>query len=196
MGSCCNRQGIRVHQALRTLDQLAIGDRAVVQRVDCAPRVGCRLMEMGLLPGTRIELVRRAPFGDPLEIRLRGYLLSLRRSEASGVALRPEGQAELDADGGQAGAGDAASGAPGRFPPQTPRAEPAGPRLPRVLVAGNPNAGKTTIFNALTGARARVGNYPGVTVARASRRITLPGGVSTEVVDLPGTYSPQHPLAR
>ncbi len=175
-----------MHQSLRTLDQLAIGDRAVVHRVDCAPRVGCRLMEMGLLPGTPIEMVRRAPFGDPLEIRLRGYLLSLRRSEASGVALRPEGQAALDDDGRRA---DAESAAPERFPAHPPRAEPAGPRVPRVLVAGNPNAGKTTIFNALTGARARVGNYPGVTVSRASRRITLPSGVSTELVDLPGTYS-------
>ena len=175
-----------MHQSLRTLDQLAIGDRAVVHRVDCAPRVGCRLMEMGLLPGTPVELVRRAPFGDPLEIRLRGYLLSLRRSEASGVALRPEGQAALDDDGRRA---DAVSAAPERFPAHPPRAKPAGPQMPRVLVAGNPNAGKTTIFNALTGARARVGNYPGVTVSRASRRITLPSGVSTELVDLPGTYS-------
>ena len=143
-------------------------------------------MEMGLLPGTRIELVRRAPFGDPLEIRLRGYLLSLRRTEAAGVALRPEGDSPLDDDGQEAVAGEAA---PGRFPAHPRRSEPSGARVPRVLVAGNPNAGKTTIFNALTGARARVGNYPGVTVSRASRRITLPNGASTELIDLPGTYS-------
>ncbi len=178
-----------MHQALRTLDQLAIGDRAVVHRVDCAPRVGCRLMEMGLLPGTRIELVRRAPFGDPLEIRLRGYLLSLRRTEAAGVALRPEGDSPLDDEDTAAATGEAASAAPGRFPAHPHRSEPGPARIPRVLVAGNPNAGKTTIFNALTGARARVGNYPGVTVSRASRRITLPNGASTELIDLPGTYS-------
>ena len=168
-------------QPVRTLDQLATGDRAVVQRVGCAPRVGCRLMEMGLLPGTRVEMVRRAPFGDPLEIRLRGYLLSLRRSEASGIALRPEEHAPA--------AGEPAPGEPECFAAHPRRAERSGARVPRVLVAGNPNAGKTTIFNALTGARARVGNYPGVTVARASRRVTLPGGVSTELVDLPGAYS-------
>ncbi len=175
-----------MHQALRTLDQLAIGDSAVVHRVDCAPRVGCRLMEMGLLPGTRIEMVRRAPFGDPLEIRLRGYLLSLRRSEASGVALRPEAHAP---DGAEAAAGTAGAAEPGRFLPHPQRPESSGARVPRVLVAGNPNSGKTTIFNALTGARARVGNYPGVTVARASRRITLPKGSPAELVDLPGAYS-------
>ena len=178
-----------MHQALRSLDQLAIGDSAVVHRVACASRVGCRLMEMGLLPGTRIELVRRAPFGDPLEIRLRGYLLSLRRSEASGVQLVPEGQA-LDDDGAEAPAAATAPAVePGRFPAHEPRPDPSGARLPRVLVAGNPNAGKTTIFNALTGARARVGNYPGVTVARASRQITLPNGSPAELVDLPGAYS-------
>ena len=178
-----------MHQALRSLDQLAIGDSAVVHRVACASRVGCRLMEMGLLPGTRIELVRRAPFGDPLEIRLRGYLLSLRRSEASGVQLVPEGQA-LGDDGAEAlPAATAPAVEPGRFPAHEPRLDPSGARLPRVLVAGNPNAGKTTIFNALTGARARVGNYPGVTVARASRQITLPNGSPAELVDLPGAYS-------
>ena len=178
-----------MHQALPTLDQLAIGDSAVVHRVDCAPRVGCRLMEMGLLPGTRVEMVRRAPFGDPLEIRLRGYLLSLRRSEASGVALRPDAYAPDGDDGAEAAAGMARAAETGRFPAHEPRAETSAARVPRVLVAGNPNSGKTTIFNALTGARARVSNYPGVTVARASRRISLPDGSPAELVDLPGAYS-------
>ena len=62
-------------------------------------------------------------------------------------------------------------------------------RVPRVLVAGNANSGKTTVFNALTGARAQVSNYPGVTVTRTSRRVTLPDGSGVEIVDLPGTYS-------
>ena len=77
-----------MHQGLRTLDQLPIGESAVVQRIDCDRRVGGRLMEMGLLPGTRIEMIRRAPFGDPLEVRLRGYLLSLRSADASAEVWR------------------------------------------------------------------------------------------------------------
>ena len=81
-----------MHQSLRTLDQLPIGNRAIVRRVDCDRRVGCRLMEMGLLPGTSVEMVRRAPLGDPLKIRLRGYLLSLRQVEAAGVLLFQEGR--------------------------------------------------------------------------------------------------------
>ena len=69
-----------MHQGLRTLDKLPTGTSAVVHQVGCDRAVARRLMEMGLLPGTTIETVRRAPLGDPLEIRLRGYLLSLRRS--------------------------------------------------------------------------------------------------------------------
>jgi ferrous iron transport protein B len=138
-------------------------------------------MEMGLLPGTRIEMVRRAPFGDPLEIRLRGYLLSLRSADAAEVSLAPLDQV---ASGG-AGAASGAS----RFDAHPPREVAPRARAPRVLVAGNANSGKTTIFNALTGARAKIGNYPGVTVTRSSRQITLPGGADVELVDLPGTYS-------
>ena len=57
-----------MHQRLRTLEQLAIGQRGVIRHIDCDRRTGCRFMEMGLLPGTPIEMVRRAPLGDPLEI--------------------------------------------------------------------------------------------------------------------------------
>ena len=59
----------------------------------------------------------------------------------------------------------------------------------RVLVVGNPNAGKTSVFNSLTGAHARVANYPGVTVSRYSQAITLPSGRWAEIIDTPGTYS-------
>ena len=171
-----------MHQGLHTLDKLPIGESAVVHRIDCQRRVGSRLMEMGLLPGARVEMVRRAPFGDPLEIRLRGYLLSLRSADAAGVLLAPPGQVD-------AGGGDGAPAGRTRFDVHPPRAAVARTRAPRVLVAGNANSGKTTIFNALTGARAKVGNYPGVTVTRSSRQITLPDGAAVELVDLPGTYS-------
>lgn len=173
-----------MHQGLRTLDQLPAGGVGVIHRVGGQPRVARRLMEMGLLPGTRIETVGRAPLGDPLEVRLRGYLFSLRHADAAHVQLLPDGRADL------AEAGDAA--APNRLPAHEPAAEAdadGAARVPRVLVAGNANSGKTTVFNALTGARAHIGNYPGVTVTRASRRVALPGGAPVEIVDLPGTYS-------
>ncbi len=140
-------------------------------------------MEMGLLAGTRIETMRRAPLGDPLKIRLRGYLLSLRLKDAAQITLAPDASAVPGAD-------DLAPvGATYRFPAHPPRSTSEAARVPKVLVAGNANSGKTTVFNALTGARAQVSNYPGVTVTRSSRRVTLPDGSPAEIVDLPGTYS-------
>ena len=144
-------------------------------------------MEMGLLPGTRIEMVRRAPLGDPLEIRLRGYLLSVNSLEAADVHLAPDGQADPDVYA--AGGNGRESAVPTRFATHPPGDGAPHERPSRVLVAGNANSGKSTIFNALTGARAKVGNYPGVTVTRASREVELRDGARVEVVDLPGTYS-------
>ena len=71
----------------RTLDSLQPGESAVVQSLGCEPETGACLMEMGLLPGTPIQFVRSAPLGDPIEITLRGYHLSLRRAEASGIVV-------------------------------------------------------------------------------------------------------------
>ena len=71
------------------LDQLRPGDRCVIQGIDGAPSVVRRLMELGLVPGTPVELVRKAPFGDPFELIVRGTHLSLRRSEAGYVHVEP-----------------------------------------------------------------------------------------------------------
>lgn len=71
----------------RTLGALAVGDAAVVRTVGGRRELACRLMEMGLLPGTRVEVVRVAPLGDPLELRLRGYSLSVRRADALEVEV-------------------------------------------------------------------------------------------------------------
>ena len=168
-----------MHQALRTLDQLPLGATAVVHHVGCDRVVARRLMEMGLLPGTEIQTIRRAPLGDPLKIRLRGYLLSLRLADAAQIRIFPEGE--------QASGQDDSTSDPYRFVANPP-AETISAGIPRVLVAGNANSGKTTIFNALTGARAQVSNYPGVTVTRSSQQVTL-GDSEVEIIDLPGTYS-------
>ena len=167
---------------LPTLDQLPIGASTVVQRVGGDRSVARRLMEMGLLPGTQIEAIRRAPLGDPLEIRLRGYLLSLRLADAAHIQLAPVGGTDIPEQPGR-------DATPYRFAAHDPTGATPTTHVPRVLVAGNANSGKTTVFNALTGARAQVSNYPGVTVTRSSRRVTLPGGAPVEIIDLPGTYS-------
>ena len=172
-----------MHQGPQTLDRLPLGESAVVHHVGGGRQVSRRLMEMGLLPGTRVAAIRRAPLGDPLELRLRGYLLSLRLADAAQIALAAKPSGDADDEVGQP------IGAPYRFPGYGARESTRLTRVPRVLVAGNANSGKTTVFNALTGAHAQVSNYPGVTVTRSSRRVTLPGGSPAEIIDLPGTYS-------
>jgi ferrous iron transport protein A len=72
-----------------SLAELEVGAEAVVESVRCARPVARRLMEMGLLPGTHVEVVRVAPLGDPIELSLRGYSLSIRRSEAADIGVEP-----------------------------------------------------------------------------------------------------------
>ncbi len=76
-------------EATRSLDLLAAGERAVIASVDCPPPIARRLMELGLIPGTEVEMIRRAPLGDPMEISARGVHLSLRRSEARWIDVAP-----------------------------------------------------------------------------------------------------------
>jgi Fe2+ transport system protein FeoA len=75
--------------AERALDRLASRERGVIVRLDCEPPIARRLMELGLVPGTEVEMIRRAPLGDPLEISVRGLHLSLRRSEARRIHVAP-----------------------------------------------------------------------------------------------------------
>jgi ferrous iron transport protein A len=75
----------------RSLLDLPLGEHAEIASVDCGRRLSRRLMEMGLLPGTRVRVVRVAPLGDPIELRVRNYSLSVRRAEAAKIAVRPEG---------------------------------------------------------------------------------------------------------
>lgn len=77
---------------MRTLAELRVGSQAVVARIDGADELSCRLMEMGLTPGVELRVVGVAPLGDPLELELRGYRLSVRRSEAARVQLQIDDQ--------------------------------------------------------------------------------------------------------
>ena len=76
-----------------SLVDLPLGQHAEIVSIDCERRLSRRLMEMGLLPGTRLRVVRVAPLGDPIELRVRNYSLSLRRAEAAKIAVHPEGAA-------------------------------------------------------------------------------------------------------
>jgi Fe2+ transport system protein FeoA len=73
-----------------SLAELPLGQHAEIASIDCERRLSRRLMEMGLLPGTHVRVVRAAPLGDPIELRVRNYSLSVRRAEAAKIAVRPE----------------------------------------------------------------------------------------------------------
>ena len=176
------------------LDALEIGKDAIVASVeseDAALRQ--HILDMGLTPGTEVTMMRYAPMGDPLEIRLRGYELTLRRADAARITLQdvhdtnvpPRQNARIGrtahpelgephrnlvprrGEGGQASVPD---DAPLTF-----------------ALAGNQNCGKTTLFNQLTGSNQHVGNFPGVTVDRKDGIIR--SHPNATITDLPGIYS-------
>ncbi|WP_417228825.1 ferrous iron transport protein B [Thermophilibacter sp.] len=170
------------------LDELEIGKDAVVASVDCdEASLRQHILDMGLTPGVEVTLMKRAPMGDPIEIRLRGYELTLRRDDAAHIALTdvhdmhdlPRGRERLEA-----------SVHPAIGEKYAPRA--AGTAIPegrplKLALAGNQNCGKTTLFNALTGSNQHVGNFPGVTVDRKDGQVK--GHPEATVTDLPGIYS-------
>ena len=193
------------------LSELARGQAGVVEAVHGEGSVRRHLLDMGLTPNAVVTLQKAAPMGDPIQVTVRGYELTLRLSEADNVlvqALDPQDRSDTptgaDAARPQA-AGTAAT--PTARADRTPLPHPGlgefGPAeeayraharraaaktgpLTFALV-GNQNCGKTTLFNQLTGANQHVGNFPGVTVDRKDGAIR--GHAEATVTDLPGVYS-------
>ena len=172
-----------------TLKDLNIGETAVVGTVGGEGALRQHFLDMGLIPGEEVTLVKFAPMGDPMELSIHGYELTLRLDDASriGVTLAKapavkKAAAESDKPVEHPGLGEG-----GRY--HTKKGEnplPDGTTLTFAL-AGNQNCGKTTLFNQLTGSNQHVGNFPGVTVDRKSGAIR--NNPNTEVTDLPGIYS-------
>lgn len=143
---------------------------------------------MGLTPGTEVTMMKYAPMGDPLEIRLRGYELTLRKDDAARIEL--VGIHDTDT-GPRANAAIGTTEHPalgeGTYSPRAAKtAVPEGAPL-HFALAGNQNCGKTTLFNQLTGSNQHVGNFPGVTVDRKDG--TIRNHPEASVTDLPGIYS-------
>ncbi len=156
---------------LDRLDGMKTATKGTIRSVAGDASFRRRLLELGVVPGTAIEVTKVAPMGDPIEVEIRGARFFLRKEEASSVIV------------------DAASepAVPGRVEPRIHHAPVS--RTYHLAVAGNPNTGKTTLFNALTGASGRVGNYPGITVERLTAHMRLKSNLNVELVDVPGTYS-------
>ena len=171
-----------------TLKDLNIGETAVVGTVGGEGALRQHFLDMGLIPGEEVTLVKFAPMGDPMELSIHGYELTLRLDDAAriGVTLAKAPAAKKAAAESEKPVEHPGLGEGGRY--HTKKGEnplPDGTTLTFAL-AGNQNCGKTTLFNQLTGSNQHVGNFPGVTVDRKSGAIR--NNPNTEVTDLPGIY--------
>ena len=172
-----------------TLKELKIGESAVIDAVGGAGALRQHFLDMGLIPGEKVTLVKFAPMGDPMELQIHGYELTLRLDDAAQIEITPAAAAPAAAPARRENkmVEHPGLGEGGRY--HTKQGEhplPEGKTLTFAL-AGNQNCGKTTLFNQLTGSNQHVGNFPGVTVDRKSGAIKE--HPETEVTDLPGIYS-------
>ncbi len=172
-----------------TLMRLEPGKSAVITEVGGEGALRQHFLDMGVIPGARVTTVKYAPMGDPMELMIHGYKLTLRLADADRITVEPvadeeepETLAEPRREAYHPGLGEG-----GKYHPKgSGDPLPEGTKLTFALV-GNQNCGKTTLFNALTGANQHVGNFPGVTVDRKDGPIQR--RPDTLVTDLPGIYS-------
>ena len=189
------------------LNELEIGKKAKIISVAGEGQLRHHILDMGLIPGTVVTLVKYAPMGDPMELLVRGYELTLRVDDAKLIGIEPVSNAEkntdsknksennnLDKAGKEKNSKKSGSviehpglGEGGRYHVK----EHENPLLDTELLTfgllGNQNCGKTTLFNQVTGSNQHVGNFPGVTVDRKSGMLRQ--NENTEITDLPGIYS-------
>ena len=172
-----------------TLKEIKEGQAARVLSVGGSGALRQHFLDMGIIPGTDIRIVKYAPMGDPVEICLHGYELTLRLDDADKIEVRPisDDTVRQDEEPAKTVNEHLGLGEDGRFHPKgSGEALPGGTVL-RFALVGNQNSGKTTLFNQLTGSKQHVGNFPGVTVDRKDGIILR--HMDTLITDLPGIYS-------
>lgn len=173
------------------LSELEIGSTAQIVSVGGEGSLRQHFLNMGLIPGAKVNLVKYAPMGDPLEVRIHGYELTLRKDDASKIEVESCSKEENDQRLINRSSNIKVEH-PGFGENKKYRIRPNGKRLNAdnvitFALAGNQNCGKTTLFNQLTGSNQHVGNFPGVTVDRKTGIIK--GFPNSEITDLPGIYS-------
>lgn len=175
-----------------TLDELKIGQSAIITKVGGDGALRQHFLDMGVIPGSELTLVKFAPMGDPMQLLIHGYELTLRKDDAAKIDIDicptcEGGEPHQPGEQPSMRIEHPGLGEEGRY--HTESEENPAPITGKITFAlvGNQNCGKTTLFNALTGSNQHVGNFPGVTVDRKSG--VIKGHPDTEVVDLPGIYS-------
>lgn len=172
-----------------TLKDLKTGKCAIITSVGGEGALRQHFLDMGVIPGTEVTVIKYAPMGDPMELRLHGYELTLRLADAEQIEIVPVDEKETPPpDNTKTKSSEHPGfGEGGKFHPKG-----SGSPLPdntelKFALVGNQNCGKTTLFNRLTGSNQHVGNFPGVTVDRKDGVIR--GHENTKITDLPGIYS-------
>ncbi len=161
----------------KRLSDLANGEAGYIVSIGGDGAFRKRINEMGFTPGQRIIPIKKAPLQDPVEYEIMGYRLSLRSSEASLIEVElSSSETQSSSNNGMVESGDYV------------QSKEVNSKVLRVALVGNPNCGKTTLFNQLTGANERVGNYGGVTVDQKRANFKYKGQ-KIQLIDLPGTYS-------
>lgn len=172
-----------------TLGELGTGRTARLIKVGGEGALRQHLLDMGLIPGAEVTLVKFAPMGDPIELRVHGYELTIRLADARNILIE-----EIEASGGLKPPQRSRKSIPhpglgegGNYHDKTDEHPLPETETVTFALAGNQNCGKTTVFNRLTGSNQHVGNFPGVTVDRKDG--VIKGYPNTKITDLPGIYS-------
>ena len=171
-----------------TLKELPIGKTATVRTVGGEGALRQHFLDMGIIPGAEVTMVKYAPMGDPVEVRIHSYELTLRLDDAGRIEIDEVRDTVKEKEQPDARAiPHPGFGEGGKYHNKAEEHPLPEGELLSFALAGNQNCGKTTLFNQLTGSNQHVGNFPGVTVDRKDGEIR--GQKNTLVTDLPGIYS-------
>ena len=170
-----------------TLKELQIGKSAIITAVGGEGALRQHFLDMGVIPGAEVKAVKLAPMGDPMELRIHGYELTLRLADAARIEITPAEETVRKPPEKKKKCEHPGLGEEGRFHSKEDENPLPDDELLTYALVGNQNCGKTTLFNQLTGSNQHVGNFPGVTVDRKDGPIK--GYEHTSVTDLPGIYS-------
>lgn len=170
------------------LSELEIGSTATIQAVGGSGALRQHFLDMGLIQGTEVTVVKYAPMGDPVEIQIHGYELTIRLEDAKNIETgKPHSKKTVTRKTVRPERKHPGYGEGGKFHNRKDEKPLPDTEVLTFALVGNQNCGKTTLFNQLTGSKQHVGNFPGVTVDRKDGVIR--GYANTLITDLPGIYS-------